>query len=49
MHQEEMLSLNIDTDIYANPGDRKVYAQLLREKGFVKDYELSLKGKTVKS
>jgi PAS domain S-box-containing protein len=43
--KEEMLQLDINTDIFANPEDRKVYQQVLTEKGFVKDYELEFKRK----
>jgi PAS domain S-box-containing protein len=43
--KDEVLQLNINTDVYANPEQRKIYAQLLAENGFVKDYELELKRK----
>ena len=43
--KEEMYTLDIATDIYADPEDRKVYAQIIKEKGFVKDFEQRLKRK----
>jgi PAS domain S-box-containing protein len=43
--KEEMLTLDINTDIFVDPEGRKVFAQVLKEKGFVKDYEQHLKRK----
>ncbi len=43
--KEEMLRLDINTDIFVNPEDRKAYMQVLEERGFVKDYELEFKRK----
>ena len=43
--KEEMFTLDIATDIYVDPEDRKVYAQIIKEKGFVKDFEQRLKRK----
>ncbi len=43
--REEMLALDIATDIFADPAERKIYSQKLNEKGYVKDYKLELKRK----
>ncbi|HTF99576.1 MAG TPA: PAS domain S-box protein [Nitrospirota bacterium] len=43
--REEMLRLDIRTDIFVNPEDRKRYEAELRKRGYVKDYELELKRK----
>jgi|WetSurMetagenome_2_1015567.scaffolds.fasta_scaffold06344_3 two-component system, cell cycle sensor histidine kinase and response regulator CckA len=43
--KEEMLGLNIDTDIFADPEARKAYVQKLAESGYVKDYRMELKRK----
>ncbi|MBI4427680.1 MAG: PAS domain S-box protein, partial [Ignavibacteriales bacterium] len=41
----ELLNIDIATDLYFNPMDREQYQKELAEKGFVKDYELTLKRK----
>ena len=43
--KEEMFALNISTDVFVDPEDRKMYVQILKEKGFVKNYEHQLKRK----
>ncbi len=41
--KEKLLSIDINGDLYVNTGDRKIYQELLFEKGFVKDYEVEMK------
>ena len=43
--KEEMFTLDIGTDIYVDPEDRKTFSQMMKEKGFVKDLEQHLKRK----
>ncbi len=43
--KEELLNIDIANDLYFNPKDREQYRKELAEKGFVKDYELTLKRK----
>ncbi len=43
--KDEMLSIDINQDVYVNPEDRKKFQTLLDEKGFVKDYEIEVKRK----
>ncbi|MBI3005796.1 MAG: PAS domain S-box protein [Ignavibacteriales bacterium] len=43
--KEELLNIDIAGDLYFNPKDREQYQKELAEKGFVKDYELTLKRK----
>ncbi|MFA5072438.1 MAG: cache domain-containing protein [Nitrospirota bacterium] len=41
--KEELLAIDITTDIYANPDDRISYQKLLERAGYVKDYEIQMK------
>ncbi len=43
--KEELLKLNVATDIYANPADREKLMRAIAEQGFVNEYELVLKVK----
>jgi|WetSurMetagenome_2_1015567.scaffolds.fasta_scaffold00192_21 two-component system, cell cycle sensor histidine kinase and response regulator CckA len=43
--KEEMLGLNINTDIFADPEARKLFTKKLGEDGYVKDYRIELKRK----
>ncbi|HTZ17108.1 MAG TPA: PAS domain S-box protein [Dissulfurispiraceae bacterium] len=43
--KEEMLSVDIDKDIYVDPADRARFKALLDSNGFVKDYEIEMKRK----
>src|SRR5208283_4560612 len=43
--KEEVFTLDVTKDIYVDPEDRNVYAQMIKEKGFVKDFEQRLKRK----
>ncbi len=43
--KEEVLDLDISRDIFVNSEDRKAYEQILKQKGFVKEYELEFKRK----
>jgi PAS domain S-box-containing protein len=43
--REEMLRLNIDTDIFIDPAARKDYTRRLLESGYVRDYRMELKRK----
>ena len=43
--REEMLSLNVATDIFADASGRKAYFQKLEKDGYVKDFKLELKRK----
>jgi two-component system, cell cycle sensor histidine kinase and response regulator CckA len=42
---EELASLNIEDDIYCNPGDRKRFLRALFENGYVKDMEVQFRRK----
>ncbi len=42
---DELLKINIEKDLYADPKDRKRIKRLLAKKGRIKDYELHLKRK----
>lgn len=42
---KELMSLNIEKDLYVNPAERKKYQETINAKGQVKDYELELKTK----
>jgi PAS domain S-box-containing protein len=43
--KEELLHANIEQDLYLNPSPRVFAQQTLREKGFIKNFELALKRK----
>ncbi len=43
--KEELLQIDITRDLYFDSADRKAYQQEIRQKGYVKDYELTLKRK----
>jgi len=43
--KEEILSIHIAHDLYTNPLDREKLQQMLIHKGYVKDYEISLRRK----
>ncbi|HEY6953403.1 MAG TPA: PAS domain S-box protein [Bacteroidota bacterium] len=43
--KEELMKIDIPSEIYANPGDRVRYQEEVARTGFVKDYELQLKRK----
>ena len=43
--KEEMLAVDITSDLYFNSEDRIIYQKMLYEKGFVKDYEIHMKRK----
>ncbi|MFQ5865706.1 MAG: PAS domain S-box protein, partial [bacterium] len=43
--KDEILQVDIAQDLYVNPQDRDALNQMLKQKGFVKDYELVLKRK----
>jgi two-component system, cell cycle sensor histidine kinase and response regulator CckA len=43
--RDEMLGLDINTDIFSDPDARKRYAKKLEEDGYVKDYRMELKRK----
>ena len=44
-NKEDFLSLDITGDVYANPGDRKAFQDLIEEKGIVKDFEVEFRKK----
>ncbi|MDY7032778.1 MAG: PAS domain S-box protein [Thermodesulfobacteriota bacterium] len=44
-NKEEFLTLDIARDVYMNPEDRKIFQDLVEEKGFVKDFEVEFKRK----
>jgi len=43
--KDEVLALNTARDVFTNPEDRCKYVALLKENGFVKDFEVTLKRK----
>jgi two-component system cell cycle sensor histidine kinase/response regulator CckA len=43
--KEEILQINITRDLYANPGDREYFQQILTKQGYAKDYEVVFKRK----
>jgi len=43
--KEEILQADIGNDLYANPQDREYFKKAIREQGFVKDYELTVRRK----
>lgn len=43
---EEILNIDIRSQLYVNPDDRTTYQTMLAEKGFVKDFEVEMKKKT---
>ena len=43
--KEELLAIDVTTDLYVNPEDRKQFQEELARKGFVKDFEMTLKRK----
>lgn len=43
--KEEILQIDITRDIYANPGDREYFQQILAKQGYAKDYEVVFKRK----
>jgi two-component system NtrC family sensor kinase len=43
--KEEFLSIDIERDLYVNPGDRKRFQREIEKKGYVKDYEIDFKKK----
>jgi len=44
--KEDLLSIDIEKDLYVNPDDRKRFQREIEEKGYVKDYEVNFKKKT---
>ncbi|MBN2424207.1 MAG: response regulator [Calditrichaceae bacterium] len=42
---EEVEAIDVATDLYANKEDREKFLETIRQKGFVQDYELSLRKK----
>jgi diguanylate cyclase (GGDEF)-like protein/PAS domain S-box-containing protein len=45
-HQKgELLGLNLAKELYVNPKDRQTFLNKMQEKGYVNDYEISLKKK----
>jgi PAS domain S-box-containing protein len=43
--KEELLTIDVTTDLYVNPEDRKQFQAELARKGYVKDFEMMLKRK----
>jgi PAS domain S-box-containing protein len=43
--KQEILAVDIGKDLYANPEDRKTFQREIREKGYVKDYQLDVRRK----
>ena len=43
--KEDFLSLDITGDVYANPGDRKAFQDLIEENGVVKDFDVEFRKK----
>ncbi len=43
--KEELERVNIGQDLYENPKRREEYAEILKEKGYVKDFEVQLRRK----
>lgn len=43
--KEEILQIDITRDLYANPGDREYFQQILAKQGYAKDYEVVFKRK----
>lgn len=43
--EEEMLNVDIKKDIFLNPNDRRLFKNQLATKGFVKDFEFTIKKK----
>jgi PAS domain S-box-containing protein len=43
--KQEILAVDIGRDLYANPEDRKTFQKEIREKGYVKDYQLDVRRK----
>ncbi len=43
--KEEIANLNLPNDIYANPKDREKFLNLIREKGYARNFELKVKRK----
>lgn len=43
--REELMNIDIPTELFVNPGDRMRYQEEVTQTGFVKDYELQLKRK----
>ena len=41
--REELLNLNLEKELYADPADRRRLVQLLEKDGFVRDFEIRLK------
>ncbi|OHD66092.1 MAG: hypothetical protein A2176_04000 [Spirochaetes bacterium RBG_13_51_14] len=44
--KDEFLSIDIEKDLYVDPGDRKKFQQEVEYRGFVKDYPVRFKKKT---
>ncbi|MFQ6079326.1 MAG: PAS domain S-box protein, partial [Thermodesulfobacteriota bacterium] len=48
--KEKFLKIDIAKDLYANPGDRRTFQDMVEKNGFVKDYEVDFKtrdGRTI--
>ncbi|OHD70934.1 MAG: hypothetical protein A2W19_08180, partial [Spirochaetes bacterium RBG_16_49_21] len=48
-NKDEFLSIDIEKDLYREPGDRKKFQREIEEKGYVKDYYVQFKKKTGQS
>jgi two-component system, cell cycle sensor histidine kinase and response regulator CckA len=44
-NKEEMLSIKIDSELFHDPSMRQTYKKLMKEQGYVKDFELQLRRK----
>jgi two-component system NtrC family sensor kinase len=44
-NKKEFLSIDIESDLYVNPEDRKRFQREIEKKGYVKDYEINFKKK----
>jgi PAS domain S-box-containing protein len=47
--KEEFLKINIATDLYLNPEDRRKWQEMIERDGYVKDYEVDFKRKDGKA
>lgn len=43
--KEEMMAIHIDNDLFNDPANRRNYQRLMKEQGYVKDFELQLRRK----
>jgi two-component system NtrC family sensor kinase len=41
--EEEVLALDLNTDVWENPQDRKAFQKIIEQQGFVKEYEATFK------